>query len=201
MAELKPYLAVADARAAIEWYAAHLGAEVSVEPVVMPDGRVGHVELEVDGACWMMADEHPEIRVEGPDSQRGNAVTLHLDLGDGRDVDARASRMVDGGAVLDRGPEDTGVARVAVLRDPFGHRWFLNGAVRTGPRLRVRNRWFGVVLDADDGPALAHFYERLLGWTLFTESKEWSTLAPSKTAGYNMAFATEEHYVRPVWPT
>ena len=27
------------------------------------------------------------------------------------------------------------------------------------------------------------------------------TLAPSETAGYNLAFATEKDYVRPVWPT
>ena len=201
MAELKPYLAVADARAAVEWYVEHLGAEVVVDPVVMPDGRVGHVELEVAEAGWMMADEHPEIQVEGPDRERGNAVTLHLDLGDGRDVDDRAERMVAGGAVLDRGPEDTPVGRVAVLRDPFGHRWMLNGAVRSGPRLRARSSWFGVVLDAADGPALAHFYERLLGWTVFGESPEWTTLAPSRSRGYNMAFATERHYVRPVWPT
>jgi uncharacterized glyoxalase superfamily protein PhnB len=50
MSELTPYLAVADARAAIDWYAAALGAVVTYEPIVMPDGRIGHVELEVAGA-------------------------------------------------------------------------------------------------------------------------------------------------------
>jgi PhnB protein len=127
MAELTPYLAVPDARAAIEWYVAHLGAEVTYDPIVMPDGRVGHTELSVEGARWMMADEHPEIRVEAPASDRGAAVTLHLEL-DG--VDDRVRRVVAGGAVLDRGPEDTGVGRVAVFRDPFGHRWFLNQPAR-----------------------------------------------------------------------
>lgn len=28
----------------------------------------------------------------------------------------------------------------------------------------------------------------------------WSTVAPSKDAGYNLAFQREENYVRPVWP-
>jgi uncharacterized glyoxalase superfamily protein PhnB len=124
MSELTPYLAVRDARAALEWYVDRLGAEVTVEPIVMPDGRVGHVELAVDGARWMMADEHPELQVEAPAEGRGSAVTLHLSVAD---VDGLAQRMVDGGAVLDRGPEDNPpVGRVAVLRDPFGHRWFLN---------------------------------------------------------------------------
>jgi uncharacterized glyoxalase superfamily protein PhnB len=123
MGELTPYLAVGDARRAIEWYVEHLGAEVTYEPIVMPDGRVGHVELTVDGGRWMMADEHPEIAVQAPAPDRGAAVTLHLGVGD---VDALVGRAVAGGARLDRGPEDTPVGRVAVVRDPFGHRWFLN---------------------------------------------------------------------------
>lgn len=126
MAELTPYLAVADARAAMDWYVAHLGATVVGDPIVMPDGRVGHVELAVAGARWMMADEHPEIAVEAPDPDRGAAVTLHLEVDD---VDGVAARAVGGGVRLDRGPEDTGVGRVAVFRDPFGHRWFLNRPV------------------------------------------------------------------------
>ena len=69
MSELTPYLAVSDARAAIDWYVAALGAEVTFEPVEMPDGRIGHVELAIGGARWMMADEHPEIAVEAPDAR------------------------------------------------------------------------------------------------------------------------------------
>ena len=43
MSELTPYLAVGDARAAIEWYAAVFGAVVTYEPIEMPDGRIGHI--------------------------------------------------------------------------------------------------------------------------------------------------------------
>jgi PhnB protein len=123
MGELTPYLAVHDARAASAWYVEHLGAVVTYEPIVMPDGRVGHMEMAVEGAPWMMADEHPEIQVEAPDPARGAAVTLHLTVDD---LDALVERVVSGGAALDRGPEDNPVGRVAVFRDPFGHRWFLN---------------------------------------------------------------------------
>jgi uncharacterized glyoxalase superfamily protein PhnB len=124
MSQLTPYLAVRDARAAIAWYGEHLGAVVTRDPMVMPDGRIGPVELAVGGAGWMMSDEHPEIQVEAPVAGHGAAVTLHLTVDD---VDALATRAVVGGAVLDRGPEDTPVGRVAVFRDPFGHRWFLSG--------------------------------------------------------------------------
>jgi len=130
MSELTPYLCVSDARAAIDWYVAALGAEVTYEPIVMPDGKVGHVELAVGGAGWMMADEHPDHGVEAPPPDRGSAVTLHLTVDD---VDAAAARVVAAGTAMDRGPEDSPPAgRVAVFRDPFGHRWFLNGPIRSG---------------------------------------------------------------------
>ena len=32
-------------------------------------------------------------------------------------------------------------------------------------------------------------------------SPGWVDLAPSEDAGYNLAFATEPNYVRPVWPS
>ena len=66
--------------------------------------------------------------------------------------------------------------------------------------LRSRTSWFGVALDAPDPRALVHFYARLLDWTVFQETDDWCTLAPSKDAGYNLAFQREEKYVRPVWP-
>jgi PhnB protein len=124
MSELTPYICVPDSRAAIEWYREHLGAEVTYEPIVMPDGRVGHCELTVDGARWMMSDEFESVGVAPPDPARGNAVTLHLTVAD---VDAACDRARRGGARVDREPVDSPpVGRVAVFHDPFGHRWFLN---------------------------------------------------------------------------
>ncbi|MBZ5737134.1 VOC family protein [Nocardioides mangrovi] len=124
MSELTPYICVADARAAIDWYVAALGAEVTHEPIVMDDGRVGHVELAVDGARWMMSDEFDSAGVAAPDPARHPAVTLHLTVAD---VDAACARVTASGTTLDRGPEDSPPAgRVAVFRDPFGHRWFLH---------------------------------------------------------------------------
>ena len=124
MNELTPYICVADSRAAIEWYRDHLGAEVTDEPIVMPDGRVGHCELALDGARWMMSDAFESAGVAPPDPTRGNAVTLHLTV---TDVDAVCEGARRGGARIDREPEDNPpIGRLAVFHDPFGHRWFLN---------------------------------------------------------------------------
>jgi predicted enzyme related to lactoylglutathione lyase len=66
--------------------------------------------------------------------------------------------------------------------------------------LRSRSTWWGVTLDAPDGPALARFYAELLGWQYFSDDDGGASVAPSGDAGYNLGFQTEEHYVRPVWP-
>ena len=124
MGELTPYICVADARRAIEWYVDVLAAEVVLEPIVMDDGRIGHVELAVGDGRWMMSDEFGSAGVAPPDTSRGAAVSLHLVV---EDVDAVCGRVARAGVTLDRGPEDSPPAgRVAVFRDPFGHRWFLN---------------------------------------------------------------------------
>lgn len=124
MTQLTPYLCVADARAAIQWYVAALGAEITYEPIVMDDGRVGHCELAIGEARWMMSDQFDSAGVAAPDPARGSAVSLHLEV---TDVDAAAARVAATGTAMARGPEESSPAgRVAVFVDPFGHRWFLN---------------------------------------------------------------------------
>lgn len=129
MNELTPYLCVANARAAVEWYVDALGAEVIYEPIVMDDGRVGHCELAVGQAHFMMSDEFESAGVAAPDASRGSAVSWHLTVDD---VDAAAARVRATGTSMRRGPEDSPPAgRVAVFVDPFGHRWFLNQSAKS----------------------------------------------------------------------
>jgi PhnB protein len=123
MSYLTPYLCVADSRAAIDWYGAVFQATVKSKPYLMEDGRIGHVELIIGDAQLMMADPFPEVDVEPPDSSRGSAVTLHLEVAD---CDAVAESAVRNGVQLDRGPESTSHGRSATFRDPFGHRWIVN---------------------------------------------------------------------------
>jgi predicted enzyme related to lactoylglutathione lyase len=66
--------------------------------------------------------------------------------------------------------------------------------------LRTTKQWFGVMLDAPDGRALAEFYARLLGWQVFGDDPDGASVAPSADAGYNLGCQTETKYVRPVWP-
>ena len=116
-----PYLAVRGARDALDWYARVLGARLRGEPIVMPDGRVGHAELELAHGVIYLADEHPEIGVTAPDPG-GVPVSLVLDVAD---VDAVIAAAVGAGARLDRRPYDAHGHRNATVTDPYGHRWLL----------------------------------------------------------------------------
>ena len=57
----------------------------------------------------------------------------------------------------------------------------------------------GVVLDSPDAQTLAAFYRDLLGWAVRDDEPGWVVLsAPSGQT--NLAFQTENAYVRPIWP-
>lgn len=126
---LSPYLAVPRATEAIDWYRDVLGA-VETTRFVGDDGRVGHCELVIAGSVIMLADEFPEIGVNGPGFYGGTSVMLHLELAD---VDYTYQRAVESGAEGQRGPQDQGHGnRNATIVDPFGHRWMLSQPMGDG---------------------------------------------------------------------
>ncbi len=135
---ITPYLAVADARAAMAWYGDIFGATIVAEPIVMPDGRIGHVELQVGDAVFMMADEFADIDVLGPSSRGGTTVSFVINV---PDVDTVYARAVDAGATAERPVEDQFYgARVGWLSDPWGHRWSISTPLAAVPgRLAERD--------------------------------------------------------------
>ena len=161
---LTPYLAVADARRAIEWYADVFGARLRGEPIEMPDGRVGHAELDFGGSLVMLADEFPDIGHTAPRAGTGASVTLHLEA---VDIDAIVARAADEGATLDRPPSDHEYGRNATIIDPFGHRWLLAEAAAVPPEpTRGRHGDLGhVSLLVPDLDMAQAFYGAVLGWT------------------------------------
>jgi PhnB protein len=117
-----PYLAVAGAASAIDFYTKVFGATETFR-IDAPGGRVGHAELSIGGRLVYLADEAPDMDVHGPLSIGGSPVTLHLYV---EDVDAVAQRAVDEGATLLRPVEDQFYGdRGGKLRDPFGHLWWI----------------------------------------------------------------------------
>jgi predicted enzyme related to lactoylglutathione lyase len=159
---LVPYLAVADARRAIDWYIEVFGAELTMEPIVMPDGRIGHAALTLSGSAIFLADAHPEIGVTAP--RPGEAtVSVMLPVDDADEVRARAMAA---GATGDREPYDGYGSRNAWIVDPFGHRWGLHSPLRTAtttPGFRHGDLTHISIRTPDPGRA-AEFYRAVLGW-------------------------------------
>ena len=162
---ITPYLAVAGARAAIDWYAQALGARLTRDPVVMPDGRVGHSELEISGALVMLSDEHPDIGVSAPVPGQAS-VTLYLEVAN---ADESVARATAAGAHLERSVADYPYGRMGVLRDPFGHRWM----VRSEPAVQLSSEQTTGLDHGDIGYAslwvgdaaqAGRFFSEVLGW-------------------------------------
>lgn len=119
-AQAVPHLAVRDAARAIEFYVRAFGAAETMH-LDQPDGRVGHAELTIGGARFMLADEFPEVGHVGPATLGGTTVTISIQVAD---VDAFAARATAAGATLERPIKDEFFGeRVAAMLDPFGHRW------------------------------------------------------------------------------
>jgi uncharacterized glyoxalase superfamily protein PhnB len=167
-ASITPYLAVSGAAEALEWYATAFGAQLRSEPIFMPDGRVGHAEIEIGGALVMLADEFPDIGHTAPTRELGVHVSLHLSV---ENVDEVVDSAVAAGAELERPVSDAEYGRNATIRDPFGHRWLIFADRVPDPPVDrdavgvPRHGDIGYVSlwlpDADRG---ASFFSRVLGW-------------------------------------
>ena len=116
-----PALAVHDGEQALEFYARAFGAR-EVSQRIPWEGKIGHVEFEIEGARLMLADEFPEYN-RSPKTLGGTPVSIHVDV---RDVDALFARAVEAGARVLQQIKDEPYGRICKLEDPFGHTWFFN---------------------------------------------------------------------------
>jgi predicted enzyme related to lactoylglutathione lyase len=70
-----------------------------------------------------------------------------------------------------------------------------------GMRGRTKTDWWGVVLEAPDGPALAGFYSKLLGWPIAEDDDPNGAAIQAPGTSSYLAFNTCEGYVPPAWPS
>ena len=69
-----PYLAVHDAEHALEFYAKAFGAKEVSERIPW-EGKIGHSEVEIEGARVMLADEFPAYN-KSPKTLGGTSVAI-----------------------------------------------------------------------------------------------------------------------------
>ena len=116
-----PYLKVAGAADAIEFYCQILGASERMRmPGDSPD-TVGHAEIEIGDGLVMIADEFPDHGFLSPKSVGGTPVTIHVYV---TDADAVFAKALAAGATATREMENQFYGdRSGQFEDPFGHRW------------------------------------------------------------------------------
>jgi PhnB protein len=120
LSTLTPYLAVDDAAAAIEYYKRAFGAK---ERTLMrgPDGSIGHAELEIGDARFMLSDPFPQSATTSPRQLGGTSASVFMYV---EDVDAVVEKAIDEGATITMEVADQFWGdRFGTITDPFGHVW------------------------------------------------------------------------------
>ncbi|MGE7956561.1 VOC family protein [Pseudomonas sp. NPDC089530] len=115
-----PYLGIAQAAQAIEFYKKAFGA-IQTMRLDMPDGSVGHAELRIGDYPIMLATPCEQEAFHDPG--QSPSVGLHLYV---EDVDKQFAQAIAAGAKVVSEVKDQFYGdRTGSLKDPFGHLWFL----------------------------------------------------------------------------
>lgn len=114
------YLVCKDAAKAMTFYCDVLGAKESLR-LQMPDGMIGHAEMELAGGRFMLADEFADMNILSPASLGGSGVGLLIYVDD---ADALFDKSVAAGSTVFKEMADQFYGeRSGTFDDPFGHRW------------------------------------------------------------------------------
>jgi PhnB protein len=136
--ELFAYLHVKNAAGAMAFYTSVFGAREKFR-LTEPDGRIGHAELDFDGATLMVSEEFPEYGTQAPDAGAPATVTLHLHVDNCDDVIARALKA---GATLEMAVQDQFYGeRSGSFRDPAGYRWSVGHSIETVSPEEMQRRY------------------------------------------------------------
>src|SRR5215467_13299999 len=123
-----PMLAYADAPAAIDFLCSAFGFEERFR-MDMPDGRIGHAEVALDGHIVMLATEWTAAGMASPQNLAGVHSQLYCEV---HDVDAHYEKARQAGAVVIAEPQDQPYgSRTYRAVDPEGHRWIFGSPLAT----------------------------------------------------------------------
>jgi uncharacterized glyoxalase superfamily protein PhnB len=121
-----PMLAYDDAPAAMEFLRDAFGFEEKYR-MSMPDGRIGHAEMELGGNIVMLATAWKAGGLSSPMNLPAMPCQLYCQVDD---VDAHFQHALGAGAVVVTEPEDQPYgARVYRAIDVEGHRWLFASPV------------------------------------------------------------------------
>src|SRR5882672_4604954 len=88
-----PYMTLADAAAAIDFYKQAFGA-TELFRMPGPDGRIGHAEIQIGDCRMMLSDEFPEMGAVSPKTLGGTTASFMIYV---PDVDTQFKRALAAG--------------------------------------------------------------------------------------------------------
>ncbi len=119
---LNAYITIKNCSNAIDFYKKAFDAQ-EIGRLLMPNGLIGHAEIEIEGSLLMMADENIEWGNKSPLAIGGNPMSFGLYV---KDVDAAFQKALDAGATLVMPVADMFYGdRVGQVMDPFGYKWMI----------------------------------------------------------------------------
>jgi PhnB protein len=130
--KIVPYLTVAGAAKALEFYKNGLGAKIASKMPAEDGKRLMHAEAVINGHSVYLSDHFPEYPGSSPTPQTlsGTPVNMHLTLKKPKDVDAWMERAVKAGAKVAMAAVDMFWGdRYGKVVDPFGHEWAFGAAL------------------------------------------------------------------------
>lgn len=119
---LSSYITIKNCSDAIDFYKKAFDAKER-NRLLLPNGLIGHAELEIEGSLLMMADENPEWGTKSPQTIGGNPMVFSLYV---KDADKAFQKVVDAGATVVMPVKDMFYGdRMGQVMDPFGYQWMI----------------------------------------------------------------------------
>jgi uncharacterized glyoxalase superfamily protein PhnB len=137
-----PFLAVADATAAVAFYRSVFDAEVRV--LLKAGERVMHGALLIHGGLVVVVDEMPEVGLFSAGHYGGVPMSILVNCPDADTVVERA--RVAGATVLAPVQDSFSGDRHGLIRCPYGHRWIVSTRKRQQSIAETEQRfqkWIG----------------------------------------------------------
>ena len=149
-----PYLCYRDAAAAIDFYKRAFGA-TELMRLSEPSGKIGHAELKIGEALFMISDEYPDYDAISAETLGGSPIKLHVYVAN---VDQFAQRALAEGATLSRPIADQSYGdRSGQLKDPFGYTWVVATHQKDVPVAEVQKDFDEFLATRKSKPATKQF--------------------------------------------
>ncbi len=122
MPTLSAYITLKNCSDAIAFYKKAFHA-TEKSRLLMPNGKIGHAEIEIEGSILMMADENLDWGNKSPETIGGNPMTFSLYV---KDADTAFKKAIEAGATAIMPVEDMFYGdRVGQVIDPYGYKWMI----------------------------------------------------------------------------